>query len=341
MGDTVLALPCFHLIRQGFPEAKITVLTNAPISGKAAPLESVLGPTGLVDEVIPYPVGLRDPRQLFSLVRRLRAAKFDLLVSLTAARGRLASIRDLLFFKACGIRKIVGIPFRQPDLICMRVGELFEPETKRLLRRLGPLELKISQEETPPDLRLSHHERDEAMAILQKNGLTGGFIAASLGTKSQLNDWGKERWTDLLGRLSSLHPELGLILLGSADERERSNQVSTGWRGPRLNLCGITSPRVSAALLGRALLFLGHDSGPMHLAAAAGTRCVAIFSARCPPGQWFPVGDHHRPLYPLDHYDPAKSDDLPHQQRALASIGVEDVLAAVESVGVLREFQTK
>ena len=37
--------------------------------------------------------------------------------------------------------------------------------------------------------------------------------------------------------------------------------------------------------------------GPMHLAAAVGTPCVAIFAARNIPRQWFPYGAHHRILY--------------------------------------------
>ena len=42
LGDTVVALPCFRLIRSHYPEAEITVLTNIPVSGKAAPLKACL-----------------------------------------------------------------------------------------------------------------------------------------------------------------------------------------------------------------------------------------------------------------------------------------------------------
>ena len=64
LGDTVIALPCFRLIRSRHPTAEITVLTNLPVSGKAAAIEAVLENTGLVDRFIPYPVGLRDPKKL-------------------------------------------------------------------------------------------------------------------------------------------------------------------------------------------------------------------------------------------------------------------------------------
>ena len=69
------------------------------------------------------------------------------------------------------------------------------------------------------------------------------------------------------------------------------------WEGPVLNLCGRISPRESAAVVHHARLFLGADSGPMHLAAAGGVPCVIPFAALDLPGRWFPVGKFHKPIY--------------------------------------------
>jgi ADP-heptose:LPS heptosyltransferase len=326
LGDTVVALPCFHLLRQAFPGAGITVLTNEPVSGKAAPLASILEPTGLIDAVIPYPVGLRDPGKLLALIARLRAEKFDLLVDLAAARGLAASGRDWAFFKACGIPRLIGIPWKREDL----VYQPGESEAARLLRRIRPLGEVDLHESKWTDLRLSDEEKSEATRLLGAASIGGRFIAASLGTKWPTNDWGLEKWQQVLARLGASRPGLGLVLLGSGDEFERSQALAQAWTGPAANLCGRTSPRVSAAVLAKASLFLGHDSGPMHLAAAAGARCVTIFSARCPAGQWFPAGEGQLNLYPARFYDPARTDDPAHQRQALDSIRVEDVLTASE-----------
>ena len=61
IGDTVISVPCFHLIRRCFPKANISVLTNVPNS-KQSPLIEVLGKrSGFVDNVISYPSRLSNP----------------------------------------------------------------------------------------------------------------------------------------------------------------------------------------------------------------------------------------------------------------------------------------
>ena len=97
--------------------------------------------------------------------------------------------------------------------------------------------------------------------------------------------------------LTAEHPGLGLGLVGSADEAAAAERLAACWTGPVLNLCGRLPPRVSALVMARARAFLGHDGGPMHLAAAVGTRAAAVFSARAKPGVWFPRGEGHRIVY--------------------------------------------
>jgi len=331
LGDTIVALPAFHQIRRQFADAKITVLTNAPISGKAAPLESILEHTGLADAFIHYPVGVRDAGELLGLRRTIREGRFELMISLAAPRGRFCSLRDYLFFKSCGMPKVMGIPFARRDLVCQVIDGTtrHEAEWERLLHRIARLGRADGADAASWDLKLQPEEIHEAERLLKEEGVGAPYLAASLGTKQAVNDWGVENWKDLLGKVSAAMPEVGLVLLGSGEEAAKSEQSAEGWKGPRANLCGKTAPRVSAALLRGAVLFIGHDSGPMHLAAASGTGCVAIFSVKNPAGQWFPPGERHTIFYPDVRYDAARSDDLAYQSRAIKSITVDEVYEAV------------
>ncbi|MGE3465976.1 MAG: glycosyltransferase family 9 protein, partial [Pyrinomonadaceae bacterium] len=63
--------------------------------------------------------------------------------------------------------------------------------------------------------------------------------------------------------------------------------------GVGANAAGRTTVRQSAALLEHCRLYLGNDTGTMHLAASVGTPCVAIFAAIDWPGRWLPFGNRN------------------------------------------------
>ncbi len=287
LGDTVVALPCFHLIRKLHPRSRIVILTNEPVSGKAAPAMAILENSGLCDQAVSYPVGTRSATELANVRQTIRALQPELLINLAAGRGWLKSLRDYLFFRSCGLKHVVGTPWRRRDLRVrqMRPGE-FEPESQRLAARLSSLGGINLADPRFWSLGLTGAERNQASELLPVN--QRHWIAASVGTKHPAKDWGEENWDQLLGLLSRKLPDASLLLLGAADERARSASLSRAWTGRCLNLCGTTTPRVSAAILERTRLFIGHDSGPMHLAAAVGIPTLGLFSWFNPPGQWFP-----------------------------------------------------
>ena len=300
LGDTLVMLPAFHLVRQVFPKAHITLLTNVPVKAKAAPMEAVLRNTNLYDDTVSYPTSLRDFSKLLALRRTLRRGQYDCLVYLTEPKGGwLTSLRDWLFFRLCGIRKIIGVPFARRTLRPVPVpgSELFMSETARgleCIRALGSVDLRDPKWW---DLQLTRDEIAEAETTLRTHAISGPFLAASVGTKIQPNDWEEPNWQRLMERLSEEFPGLPLVLFGAGEEAERCARLLEIWQGPKANLCGATSPRVSAAILKSAAVMVCHDSGPMHLAATMGVPCVAIFSARNPPGVWYPRGDNHTVLW--------------------------------------------
>jgi ADP-heptose:LPS heptosyltransferase len=113
----------------------------------------------------------------------------------------------------------------------------------------------------------------------------------------QSKDWGQERWRELLARLHAQYPQHGLVLVGAQEDYEVSEYSAEWWRGAKVNLCGRLTPRETAAVLEGAEVFLGPDSGPMHLAASVGVRCVIAFSAHGLPGVWYPAGRQHEIVY--------------------------------------------
>lgn len=334
LGDTVVALPALRRVATVFPEAQRMMLTNFSVSEKAAQMSSVLEGTGLVDGYLEYPIRLRGPRAIWALWRRIRSYAPDVLVYLAEPRGRWKVLRDLAFFRLCGVRRIVGRPTAYREGRPPRVSEgWYEFKGATLLRRLEDLGTWGPDREGAYRLDLSDAELEAAGELMGARAASRPVLAVSIGAKVDVKDWGDENWACLLSRLNERLGHWTLIMFGSADEFARSEALSAGWSGGSVNLCGKTSVRMSAAVLKRASLYLGHDSGPMHLAAAVGTPCVAIFSARNWPGEWFPQGEAHEVIY---HSMPCQGCRLSvcaeRDKQCIRSIGVDEVEHAVERV---------
>jgi len=330
----VVALPCFHQIARAYPDAERRLLTIIPFHSKAPAAFAVLENSGLVHGYLRYPIGTRNFLALIDLQRQIRAFRPQVLVYLTPRRKLGEVLRDAAFFRFCGVRKIVGLPLSgaaRTNLLDRRTGE-YESESMRLartLRRLGKIDL---DDRANWDLRLTveeHRITADALEPLQGRPL----LACSVGTKMQAKDWGGENWRIVLESLARELPQHGLALVGAAEESAVSDTASSAWTGRKVNLCGRLTPRESAAALGRAQFFLGHDSGPMHLAAAMNTPCVVVFPARSKPRIWFPWGNRHAVIYhQTDCWNCNLEVCVEQKKKCLTSITPEEAMDAVRRV---------
>jgi heptosyltransferase III len=331
LGDTVVALPCLHHIARTFPNAERRLLTNIPVHAKAPAAAAVLGDSGLIHNYIDYPVGMRKPREVLAVRAAIRSFRPQVLIYLSSLRGYRTAQRDKLFFRLCGVPELIGFPESKQDCLRRQLpgsGD-FEPEAARLAQSIRSLGLVQLDDPANWDLRLTPAEISRANKLVAPLG-AGPLLAVGIGTKLQANDWGEENWTSLLTRLASHLADHKLLLIGSAEEATLSDRVAIAWQGRSLNLCGSISPRESAAATSSAALFLGHDSGPAHLAAAIGVPCVAIFGARNLPRVWFPYGSRHRVIYHQTDCAGCRLETcIEQKKKCILSITVEEVLAAV------------
>lgn len=338
LGDTLVALPSLHLIARAFPQAERRMLTNFPVNVKAPAAAAILEHTGLVDGYFRYAVGTRSLRDLMQLWWTLLRWRPDVLVYLGPVRGVPSAQRDEKFFRICGIRQMIGVPLTEAmQKHQWEEGtQSFEPEAARLARNLARLGEAYLEDPASWNLHLTNEELARADTALGPLASTP-LIAVSVGTKVQSKDWGRENWRALLNRLATLYPGYSLALSGAPEESEASEFAAEGWRmaggGPVVNLCGILKPRESAAAFRRARVFIGHDSGPMHLAAAVQTTCVAIFAARNKPRVWFPYGRQHRVVYhKTECWGCNLETCIVEKKRCLTSITVDEVVEQVRTV---------
>lgn len=263
-----------------------------------------LTPQGSIfDEVVFYEANLdgMNPWKALGLLRQLRLARFDTLVYLApGARTRWQVLRDLTFFRAAGITHFFGhrgfesLPPHVPG------SELpfLEHEIDHLLSRLEVTGIPVpSIEERRIDLALTGEELAAAHKWLADRLAPkdmAKILAVGPGSNWPSKIWPEERYVELVRVLAG---ELGVypVVFGGSELHALGERLIAAW-GCGLNAAGQLSVRQAAAALSHCKVFVGNDTGTMHLAAAAGTPCVGIYAAVGWPGRSYPYGRGHRVL---------------------------------------------
>jgi heptosyltransferase-3 len=330
LGDTVVALPCFHLIARMFPGRTRILLTNKPVHAKAPAASSVFGESGLVHQYITYSLQTRNPIALGRLCWKIRRLGIKTMIYLTPPRGELTTRRDEAFFRICGVKEIIGLP--HGDLARHAYDSVtgrYESEATRLARCIARVGDARITDPASWDLLLSQQEKERADQVLRL--LAGAkFLALGIASKQNVTDWGIGNWAKLMPLLQRKFPEYALAFVGAKEDHSAIEEVSRNWAGKYVNTSGLLSPRESAAVIRRSDLFIGVDSGPMHLAASVGALCVSISAANKRPGIWFPFGTSHEVIY---HETSCCGCNLEictvEKNRCIASISPDEVVAAV------------
>lgn len=298
LGDTIVALPALNLIRKAFKESTIFLLTIEHHNIKAIQAEKILINTNLIDGYILLKNNYKSASQIVKLRCDIRSFKPDALIYLNEPRNRLRLMRDYLLFKFLGIKHIIGINFSQG---CCKLEKLednqYENISHFLVRKVSNLGSIDSSDVSNFNLHLTTEENSKANEILSQLNTNHPFICISIGTKFASNNWGDDRWATFLSLLASKYLNYYLVAIGSSDEFDRTEDLLRPWTNRSLNLCGKLAIRESAAVLSRCDIFIGHDSGPIHLAASVNVPCVGIYGSRNLPGMWFPRGKTNQIIY--------------------------------------------
>jgi asparagine synthase (glutamine-hydrolysing) len=302
LGDTIVSLPAMWAVRRHFPNAHIALLSDRH-PGKSYVLASdLLRGAGIFDEFLSYPVSEKGfmlrPGRMVTLLAAVRRRNFDTLVYLAPSNRKPEQIeRDRRFFSLAGIKNFIGMRGFSA-LRPQKTGEPLEevlPESELLLNRLAASELPVTSDNGHDmDLRLNENEEEQLSFWLGSLGSDGdrSWVAIGPGSKMPAKRWPPERFEQVVAELIREF-DIWPVVFGGDEDRIVGDMLIRKW-GRGYNAAGALGLRAAAAGLKRCTFFLGNDTGTMHMAAAVGVPCVAIFSSRDHPGRWYPRGEGHR-----------------------------------------------
>jgi heptosyltransferase-2 len=273
VGDAIMALPALRAVRSRFPEAEISILAR-PYVAAIYKEQQVCDNMMLVE----------DARDILS---ELRAQKFDTALLLQNA------FQAAWFVWRAGIPERIGYARDGRSLLLTKAlpapkpGEIPMHEQYyylELLRRAGWLDSLPNESFIKLHVPEENHRR--AAEFLLSQGVKSDGLRIAIGAGASYGSakcWPPDRFAELANRLQA-KAQADVILFGTPAEAGVASAIAAGMNHPPTDLTGKTSIHDLPALLSQCHLFIGNDSGAMHVAAAVGLPVVAVFGPTDPFG---------------------------------------------------------
>jgi heptosyltransferase I len=279
LGDLVHALPAVAAMRAAWPDARIDWLVDARY-------QALLALVPVIDHAIV--VGKPGGGSVTRVVGALRAAKYDVAIDLqgllkSAVFARIARARTTVGFVAAQLREPAASVFYTRRVRADEGGHVIRKNLS-LVESLGA---RVDRVTFPLNVPASPM-LDEARAELGLDA-EAPFAVINPGAGWPNKQWPCDRFGAIAVHLRHRHGLASLVLWGPG-ERERSEQVAAASAGAA-RLGPATSIADLIAILRAAAVFVAGDTGPLQLAAAAGTPIVGVFGPTNPSrnGPWDPA----------------------------------------------------
>lgn len=324
VGDVINTLPALEALRQSFPQAHIGYL----VEDRAF---TVIDGHPSVDEVILYPrkrwvAMLRNPRQWPSLWRefsqlkqQLRSPRYDI------ALNYQSNLKGALFSLLSGARLRIGFAKNNSKENSYLFNHInVSPEGGELINRVEKFIALSAAAGANPDLaayRLPERpDRREAVQLWLQQAQLNRYAVIHPGTSDfgAQKRWLPERFAELARRIRAEF-QLTPVITWGPGEQALAQRIVDASQGAAV-LAMQTAHLLDLAEITRgARLYVGCDSGPLHLASAVGTPSVALFGPK-DPRTYAPWNPHSRVVQKGEFWG------------EMADIKVEDVMAAAREL---------
>lgn len=170
-------------------------------------------------------------------------------------------------------------------------------ESEDILRIAEPL--GVSTGDATLSYVIAEEEMRRAQSLLADRGIADGvpYAVISPGAGWPGKQWPVDRWARVADELHLMG--LSVVLAGTRAELPLCRHVQRLMRSAAVQAAGETTLEELAAIMAGARIWLGSDSGGLHLAAAVGTATVSLFGPTS-PAKWAPRGSGHRHLRAVD-----------------------------------------
>ena len=285
IGDVLLATPTVRAIKAVRPDVRVTMMVNRGT-------EDLLSGNPDLDEIMVLDKGSLAAQS--RLIAGLRSRQFDTVIDLTDGD------------RSAFLTRVSGAPVRigfndEHRWRGRYYTEVIQPASDvrhridRDLETLKPMSIQASSRD--PQLWLTQEEIKSADQLLDQLGVqrSKSMVILQPGARYWFKAWPLERFAELANQLMSQYG-CQVLIGGSDQDIDIAQQIQRMAQKTPTIMAGRTTIKQFAAIAEKSALFVGSDSGAMHIASAVGTPVVALFGPSN-PREWGPRGGPVEVLY--------------------------------------------
>ena len=320
IGDLLVAVPVFRLLRQSFPQARLYLtIRNQPAQ------REVLKGNPYIDEIIIFDKRRRGINLSASikLLRQWRRRHFDCIVILHHAR------RYGLLAWLAGAEIRLGYNTKGWRFFLTNVSQAqnFQHETLNLLEVVKPLGIKSENLDLEFWLRLE--DKIKAENWLKEKEIKDFIIIHPVG------GWWGRRWPgENYSKLADYiikELKLDVVFTGVAGEKKEIEEIVKLMREKPFVAAGDFTIKELASLYEKAKLFIGTDTGAAHIASAVSLPILVMFGPQ-DPRRWKPQGESVQTIYKRIECSPCLQKCRWKRNICMEKIKVDEVIKEVEKI---------
>jgi ADP-heptose:LPS heptosyltransferase len=300
VGDMVYATPVFKLLKQKYPESKLTVFCRKSI-----------------EPLIKY-----DPcLNLITTNLNQLEKKYDLIIDL---RGDFQTLKYALFNPPTFRLDRGTIRFRN------KLKGKHPHELTTNAQIIEPI-IKVDYTSLKPEIYFSDEDERLVNNYLKQNRISN-FAVLHVGANRDLRKWSLKKFAELANYLKN-QIQLEIIFVGSSEDMIDVQKVQNEISFKSFSIAGEFSWTAYAALVQKAKLFVGNESGPLHVAAAMQTPLVGLFG----PGEanvFYPFGEKSTFVHHVLLCNPCDQINCVHlENTCMQRINLSEVINKINALG--------
>ncbi|OPZ83744.1 MAG: lipopolysaccharide core biosynthesis protein [Firmicutes bacterium ADurb.Bin419] len=342
IGDLILSIPLIRELKSAFPEARITLVVKPA-------LHNIFENCPYIDNLISFDASLSNrqfilyklfPFLYFVLKNTVIYGRFD--IAILPRFGIDTTQARKLAFLSMAARRIAFCQSMRSKHGRILVNECIDSPSLEhsVLKNLSILNyIKNMKYNDKLELWTTSEDTKFADSLSEQHSLKNSFtVVLALRSRKEMANWPLERYASLVSWLTSEYKCKILLVGGKEDRRYSSELCNICKAGDIVDLTGQTSLRQTFSIMRYCNLYIGNDTGPMHIAAAAGVP-VLVICAHSPKdcssssfSRFYPWKVPYVVLQPESCIAPCATECVAEMPHCIMQISVEEVRKNAESM---------